>query len=89
MKKHLSQFDEHPIKYARNEAAGLPKNAGMCGNAGKVRNGQVNASKSILKKRTLAMIDRQWKEVVMRSTGYRTYEDLRKGINKELGRKFT
>jgi len=89
MKKHQHKFDEHPLKYARNEVVGLPKDAGMIGNSGKVRNGEINASKRILSKRILTLIDKKWREVVMRSTGYRTYEDFRRGINKELGREFT
>lgn len=86
MKKHFTKFDDHLVKLARNEAAGLDKNAGLAGNHGKVRTGQTNEGKDVLPSSTLRKIDAQWTEVVTKATGYKTYEDLRNGINKELNR---
>jgi len=88
MKKHPTKFDEHPLKHARNEAVGLPKNAGFHGNSGKVRKGEINASKIILPAHILQKIDQQWKEVITAETGYESYEAFRAGINRELGRSF-
>lgn len=89
MKAHDTQFDEHLFKLARNEIAGLPREAGTNGAAGKVRNGSVNASLSALSAETLAQFDQKWKEIAMPEMGYATYDDMRAGINKELGRAFT
>jgi len=88
MKKHFNKFDEHPIKYARNEAVGLPRDAGLTGNPGKVRTGQTNGGKDVFSSSSLDKIDAQWTEVVTTATGYKTYEDLRRGINEELKRNF-
>lgn len=88
MKKHSTKFDEHPLKHARNEAVGLPKHAGFVGNSGKVRKGEVNASKLVLPDHILQKIDEQWKEVIASETGYESYEAFRSGTNKELGRSF-
>ena len=88
MKEHSSKFDEHLLKNQRNEAIGLPRDAGMQGNAGKVRKGAVNESKEVLPDFILDKIDQTWKKTVTPVTGYDSYEALRKGINKELGRSF-
>jgi len=32
MKKHSTKYDVHQLKYGRNEAAGLPRDAGLTGN---------------------------------------------------------
>eukprot|EP00210_Caulerpa_lentillifera_P005298 g5062.t1 len=86
MKKHSKKFDGHPLKYARNEAAGLPRTAGLTGNAGKVRSGLSNSAKDIFSKWILTEIDAQWNEYVTSVTGYKNYEEFRYGINKELNR---
>jgi len=88
MKKHSTKFDEHPLKYAKNEAAGLPRDAGLTGNPGKVRNGVSNSAKDVIPQCIMDQIDAQWNEVVTKVTGYTTYEEFRKGINKELKRSF-
>lgn len=88
MKKHSTKFDEHLIKYARNEAVGLPSDAGVTGNPGKVRLGVSNGAKDVLPQYIVDQIDAQWNDVVTTATGYKTYEDLRCGINEELKRNF-
>eukprot|EP00210_Caulerpa_lentillifera_P005290 g5054.t1 len=88
MKKHCTRFDDHPIKHARNEAVGLPRDAGLTGNAGKVRNGISNSAKDVLPQSVIDQIDAQWNEVVTSVTGYKSYEEFRNGINKELNRIF-
>eukprot|EP00210_Caulerpa_lentillifera_P005283 g5047.t1 len=89
MKQHPSKFDEHPLKHGRNEVAGLPRNAGLTGNPGKVRNGLMNAAKDTLPQSIIDKIDAQWNDIVTSATGYKTYEEFRNGINKELDRTFT
>lgn len=88
MKKHSTKFDEHPLKYEKNEAAGLSRNAGLTGNPGKVRNGVTNSARDVMPQYIMDRIDAKWNEVVTKITGYKTYEEFRKGINKELKRNF-
>eukprot|EP00210_Caulerpa_lentillifera_P005293 g5057.t1 len=88
MKKHSTQFDDHPLKYLRNKAVGLPRDAGLTGNPGKVRNGLSNCAKDVFPQWIMDKIDAQWNEVVTSITGYKTYEDFRDGINKEFSRNF-
>jgi len=88
MKKHSTKYDGHLLKYGRNEAVGLPRDAGLTGNPGKVRKGVGNVAKDVLPRYILDQIDAQWNAVVTSVTGYKTYEELRTGINKELNRNF-
>eukprot|EP00210_Caulerpa_lentillifera_P005291 g5055.t1 len=88
MKKHSTKFDDHPMKYARNEVAGLPRNAGLTGNAGKVRNGVSNSAKDVIPQSLMTEIDSLWNEVVTSVTEYKTYEEFKNGVNKELNRTF-
>lgn len=89
MKKHASKFDSHPQKLARNEAVGLPKYAGVKGQAtGKVREGLRQSGKKELSAKACEQIDTRWKSVMETLTGYATYTDMRSGINEELGRNF-
>lgn len=87
MKQHSSKFDSHVLKLARNEVAGLPRLAGLSGNAGKVRHGRVHESKETFSPESLKKLDERWNEIVQPVTGFDNYEDLRMRINKELGRK--
>jgi len=88
MKEHATKYDEHPMKLVRNEAAGLPRDAGLTGNPGKVRKGVSNCGKDVLPQYILDQIDARWNQVVTTVTGYKTYEEFRNGINKELKRNF-
>eukprot|EP00210_Caulerpa_lentillifera_P005296 g5060.t1 len=88
MREHFTKFDEHVIKHARNEVAGLPRNGGLTGNTGKVRTGVSNGAKNVFPKWIMDEIDAQWNEVITSATGYKTYEDFRSGINKEFNRSF-
>ena len=88
MKQHRSKFDDHPLKLATNEIGGLPKNAGLMGNNGKVRKGATGEAKSLMPEHVLQKIDERWKSVMIEDTGYESYDAMRAGINKELGREF-
>lgn len=89
MKKHEIKFDEHPLKLGRNVACGLPKDAGLKEDQGKMRMGQVNESARVLSEELLHLIDQKWKKVFTAATGYETYDAMRTDINEELGRSFT
>ena len=88
MKQHRNKFDEHPLKLATNEIGGLPKNAGLTENSGKVRKGVLGEATTLMAERVLQKIDKRWKSVMFEDTGYESYDAMRAGINKELGRKF-
>ena len=67
---------------------GLPKDAGIKNNPGKVRNGKVNEAHRVLSPHVLAKVHKKWTELMEPVSGYTTYEDMRDGINKEQGRNF-
>lgn len=80
---HRTKFDEHVTKQFRNEACGLPKDAGAA--ISKVVTGERNQT---LKPSTLDMLNSAWQSVVEPATGYDSYASFRLGVNKELGRAF-
>lgn len=88
MKTHSEKFDEHVLKLRQNEANGLPRDAGLTPSSSKVRNGKVDTGKHELSPHHLAALDKKWRDVVEKETGYGDYDSFRKGINMELGRKF-
>lgn len=88
MKKHSTKFDEHPSKLKRNEIAGLPRTAGLLGNNSKVRTGGINSGRNVICPSTVDKIDERWNEIVTSATGYKTYDEMRNGINQELNRDF-
>lgn len=81
MKAHASQFDEKLSKLARNEACGLPKDAGT--KSGKLRRGTSGVGKASLSPELQAKIHAKWKEVVTTVTGCDTYAELRASLAKE------
>lgn len=81
MKAHSSQFDEKLSKLARNEACGLPKDAGM--SSGKLRRGTSGVGQSSLSPELQAKIRQKWKEVVTPVTGCETYDELRASLARE------
>lgn len=90
MKKFPTKYDEHVLKEARNEACGLHPRAGLDGrSAGKVREGKIGHGAKALAPETLQAFKKKWDEVMLPSTGYRSYEEFRMGVNTERGRKFS
>lgn len=83
MTLHGSKFDEHILKSFRNEACGLPKEAGMM-------NSKVVASAPKLTPElsTVEVINHKWQSIVQSATGYDSYESFRLGVNRELGRRY-
>ena len=79
MKEHESQFDEKLSKLARNEACGLPKDAGM--KRTKLVKGKSGAAKAILSQELRDKIQQKWKEIVEPVTGCASYDELRKKLN--------
>lgn len=78
MKEHESCFDEKLSKLARNEACGLPKDAGI--KKSKIVNGKVGRGKLELSDHLKELINTKWKTVLERETGCATYEELRKSF---------
>jgi hypothetical protein len=77
MKEHEYHFDEKLSKLYRNEACGLPKDAGMANS--KIAKGQ--SGKHELSDSLTAKIAQKWKEVVEPETGCSCYEELRKQLS--------
>ncbi|KAL3939954.1 MAG: hypothetical protein SGBAC_005411 [Bacillariaceae sp.] len=75
MKKNESHFDEKLSKLSRNEACGLPKDAGM--QKSKIVNGKKGEGTLQLSRRLRDAIQMKWKEVVQPETGCESYEALR------------
>ena len=92
MKAHASQFDVLALKLSRNTVLGLDKHTGVVGKSpnasAKIREGQMNVSKKYLSPELLDGFDARWQSVMKPITGYDSYEDMRAGINQELGRTF-
>ena len=78
MKENESQFDEKLTKRARNEACGLPSDAGT--RKSKIVAGDHGAGKLVLSEQVRTAISSTWKEVVEPVTGCACYDDLRKQL---------
>mmetsp|Transcript_11143 Transcript_11143/g.25808 ORF Transcript_11143/g.25808 Transcript_11143/m.25808 type:complete len:294 (+) Transcript_11143:202-1083(+) len=81
MMKHRGRFDEKLSKSARNEACGLPRDAGI--GSGKLRQGHVGRGKESLSPAIRDEIQQKWREVVEPVTGCATYTDLVDLLHKE------
>ena len=85
MKKNESHFDEKLSKLSRNEACGLPKDAGM--KRSKIVDGKKGKGKVELSQRLRDAIQAKWKEVVQPETGCENYEALRQEFKSKNSRK--
>lgn len=75
MKQCSSQFDEKLSKLARNEACGLPKDAGM--EKVKISEGKGRKGKLVLSASIKNEIQKKWDEVVLPATECGSYDELR------------
>jgi hypothetical protein len=83
MSAHATKFDEHFMKLAINEKAGLPKDAGLRpGSTGKVRVGK--DGDDCISVETRAMLQAAWEEVLQPVTGCRSYDELLAKLDEEL-----
>lgn len=78
MKSHESKFDEKLSKLSRNEACGLPKDAGM--KKSKIVRGKDGQGKLKLSEKLQEAIQLKWKSVLEKVTGCATYEDFRQKL---------
>ncbi|KAL7576691.1 hypothetical protein ACA910_005616 [Epithemia clementina (nom. ined.)] len=85
MKEHADQFDEKLSKLARNEACGLPKDAGM--GSSKIGNGSSGHGKLELSQELRQKIDEKWRKVVLPVTGCSSYQELRQKLAEECDKK--
>lgn len=73
MKAHEHQFNDHPLRTARDAACGLP----MDGAATKVDIGRVGGGAQALNKTIADALDTRWRESVGRELGIENYAALR------------
>ncbi|CAD7703099.1 unnamed protein product [Ostreobium quekettii] len=89
MKQHEAKFDDRHVRRSRNEAMGLPKGAGLEGHcSGKIREGRVGGHKASVPPDILRQLEERWSTELLPLTGYRTYAEMRAGVNRELQRSF-
>lgn len=79
MKEHESQFDEKLSKRTRNQACGLPDDAGT--NKSKIVQGSHGTGQSELSDELKGAISSKWKELVEPITGCTCYDELRNQLN--------
>jgi hypothetical protein len=80
MKQHEFRFDEKLSKLARNEACGLPRDAGM--SKSKLNNGRPGVAASQMSEKLRSKIQDKWNDVVLAATGIATYAELRHKCNR-------
>lgn len=80
MKQHECRFDEKLSKFARNEACGLPRDAGM--SKSKLDKGIAGVAASRMSEELRSKIQEKWDAVVLAATGCATYAQLRQKCNK-------
>jgi len=76
MKAHERQFDDHLVTEARNQACGLPRDAG----SSKIKSGKVGAHKDVLSDATRTRLDQVWACEIEAVLGLRDYDDLRRAL---------
>lgn len=72
MKAHERQFDDHPLRQARDAACGLPPD----GVSSKVNKGRIGSG-SALSEATIEALDARWRDTVGALTGANSYAELR------------
>ena len=65
---------------------GLPRDSGMKDNNGRVRKGQTKEGIKLLSEDMNQKMDAKWKSFVEPVVGYSSYAEMRRAVNKELGR---
>jgi hypothetical protein len=75
------------LKLARNEACGRRRDAGL--GTGKVRQGAAGRNKEALTPELRQAIQERWDDTMRPVCGYASYEEMRRGVNRELGRPFS
>lgn len=86
MSHYSSKYDSNPIKILERGNYEFPPYSDRCGPI--IRRKGIWNWKNGLSKRTISKFDQKWKEIVTPELGYASYEEMRAGINRELGRHF-
>eukprot|EP00210_Caulerpa_lentillifera_P006176 g5901.t1 len=88
MKQHKDKFDTGFVKKLTKSELEITSEEEYKKSASKIRKGVIGEGKKEISPEQLKALDAKWKEVVEPICGYATYEEMRAGINKELGRSF-
>ena len=78
MKAHEHQFDDHPLRQARDAACGLPPD----GVSSKVNQGRTGSG-GALSDALIGVLDARWRDTVGAVTGARSYNELRETWRRE------
>ena len=88
MKKHKTKYDNHTMKQRAREVFGFVPIKDKSDAFGRIRKGVMNEGARSLSEEMQQKILSKWKLLAEPVTGYRSYEEMRAGINNELGRCF-
>lgn len=83
MGAHESKFDEHHMKLAVNEKAGLARDAGLGGSSSKVRTKSGDQG-DVISEETRNLLQKAWNDVLLPATGCRSYDALLESLHQEL-----
>ena len=78
MKQHADQFDDHLVRNARDEIAGLPQG----GDSSKVRDGNVGNHRTELSTELSEQLDTIWRDEVTPSLGFTDYQAMRTELDR-------
>ena len=85
MREHVTQFDDHFLREARDEACGLPPG----GDSAKVRSGRVGDHAKALPADLGAALDAIWRDEIAGPLGLASYAALRRQLSAERARAST
>jgi len=88
MNKHKNKFDSEHTKKMTRTLLGMESTDEIEYAGSKVRKGVSGEAKKEISPQQLHEFSARWKEVVQPVCRYESYEEVRAGINMELGRSF-
>lgn len=88
MKKNKSKFDLPTIKMYNNKLHNLDKYAGINTNNATVRTGKAGLGRRAMNPESIKLVEGLWQKYVQSTLGFTSYEEMRKSVNKDLGRNF-
>jgi len=88
MKENKEKFSNTYFKKMTKTALGFEEDEEIVGATVRVRKGEVGQGKEEISPEQLEAMNQRWKDIVQPVCGYASYEEMRRGINQQLGRFF-